>query len=89
MPIYEYACRGCGHHQDEIRKMSERSEPTECEECGGKAQHVEIVQTARPKFVGPGFYATDYDTKHPWRLEGVEDEPPDNIDDYENLDERK
>ena len=33
MPIYEYACKSCGHAFDALQKMSD--DPlTECPDCG-------------------------------------------------------
>jgi putative FmdB family regulatory protein len=57
MPIYEYACNGCGKHCEVIQKFSD--EPlSNCPECGGQ-MHKLISQTS---FIlkGSGWYVTDY-----------------------------
>lgn len=64
-----------------------RNEPATCPDCGDLMERKVPVRTGRPKFKGTGFYATDSDTDHPWRLDGVDDHPPENLADYDNLDE--
>ena len=34
MPIYEYACTGCGAAFDRLRKYAEREHAPECPKCG-------------------------------------------------------
>ncbi len=34
MPLYEYACPGCGARLEKMRKLSERAEGPDCPECG-------------------------------------------------------
>ena len=34
MPLYEYACPGCGERTEEMRSMSERANAPECGVCG-------------------------------------------------------
>ena len=37
--IYEYKCKDCGLVFSEMRKMSERLDPIDCEACGGEGEH--------------------------------------------------
>jgi putative FmdB family regulatory protein len=37
MPIYEYACTGCGAAVERLRKYCEREHPLACPSCGGAA----------------------------------------------------
>ena len=56
MPLYEYACRDCGH-RFEVRQGI-RDEPlTECPNCSGAIRRV--VQPVGIVFKGSGFYKTD------------------------------
>ncbi len=83
MPIYEYRCDQ-GHVTESFRHMSERKAPVRCKECGGTAVLI-ISQVGRPKFMGVGFYENDYvNPKAPWRALG--DEPPEQVDDYREID---
>lgn len=34
MPMYEYECPDCGKVVEEIRKVNDRDNPTQCPECG-------------------------------------------------------
>jgi putative FmdB family regulatory protein len=36
MPMYEYKCESCEIVFSELRKISERTEPIACPECGGQ-----------------------------------------------------
>lgn len=40
MPIYRYVCSECGHEFTELRKVSERTNPIACPQCGGQASFV-------------------------------------------------
>ena len=58
MPIYEYACKACGHEWEDFQKITD--DPVEiCPSCNApKAQRL-ISQTS---FIlkGSGWYVTDY-----------------------------
>lgn len=57
MPIYEYACRACGHAFEQLQSMSAAAPA--CPSCGvGRARR----QLSRSSFTlkGTGWYATDY-----------------------------
>jgi putative FmdB family regulatory protein len=57
MPLYEYACEGCGEHFDLIEKFA--AEPlTVHEKCGGKVYRV--ITAPALMFKGSGFYVNDY-----------------------------
>lgn len=32
---YDYKCEDCGEVHEEMRRMDDRNEPSECPECGG------------------------------------------------------
>jgi putative FmdB family regulatory protein len=57
MPIYEYQCPGCQHHQEEIMNRLDTTEVL-CSLC--QASMTRVPSVAFPKFTGYGFYATDY-----------------------------
>ena len=61
MPIYEYACLGCGHEFEKIQKVSDAA-VRKCPACGrSKARRL----ISRSSFVlkGGGWYVTDYPSK--------------------------
>ncbi len=52
MPMYEYACRDCGHRFDELRRMSERLNAPPCPACG--SEQTELAISAAAVFGGSG-----------------------------------
>ena len=57
MPAYEYECKDCGGHFEEIQKFSD--DPlTKCEECGGRLEKMISLSSFHLK--GTGWYKTDY-----------------------------
>lgn len=58
MPIYEYACKNCGKHLDEIQKFSDPA-LTDCPACG-KPSLERLVSASAFHLKGGGYYATDY-----------------------------
>jgi len=56
MPIYEYACRDCGHRFD-IRQSWSDDALTVCPECTGAIRRV--LHPAGVVFKGSGWYITD------------------------------
>jgi putative FmdB family regulatory protein len=60
MPLYEYACKKCGHRYEEIRKFSDKH-PTKCPECGGVLE--QVISAPAVQFKGSGWYVTDYAKK--------------------------
>jgi putative FmdB family regulatory protein len=58
MPIYEYACKDCGHTFDTLQKMG--AEPlVECPECG-KPELRKMVSAPNFRLKGSGWYETDF-----------------------------
>jgi putative FmdB family regulatory protein len=58
MPIYEYACKNCGHTLDELQKMSD--DPlTDCPECG-ESKLKRLISAPRFRLKGEGWYETDF-----------------------------
>lgn len=61
MPIYEYACRACGHEMETLQFLDE--EPlTDCPECGEPALKRKI-SPAGFRLSGKGWYETDFKSK--------------------------
>ena len=56
MPVYEYACRSCGHRLEEIQPMGS-GVPGSCPECGGQLRRV--YGRVGVRFSGWGFRSTD------------------------------
>ena len=60
MPIYEYACKNCGHTLDELQKISD--EPlVDCPECG-QPELKRLLSAPRFRLKGAGWYETDFKT---------------------------
>ncbi len=56
MPIYEYACKSCGHHLEV--SLSFKDEPlTTCPVCGGALR--KVFNSIGIVLKGSGFYRTD------------------------------
>ena len=60
MPIYEYACRSCGHQFETIQKASEAA-LTDCPACG-KATLKKLLSAPVFRLKGSGWYETDFKT---------------------------
>jgi putative FmdB family regulatory protein len=58
MPIYEYACKSCGHQMEAMQKMSEPA-LTECPSCG-KPELQKLISAAGFRLKGGGWYETDF-----------------------------
>ena len=58
MPIYEYACRSCGHEFETLQKISEPP-LVDCPACGA-AELRKKVSAARFRLKGGGWYETDF-----------------------------
>src|SRR5499426_1461687 len=61
MPIYEYRCSACGHHLEEMQKMSD-APLRKCPECG-KSQLKRLVSAPQFRLKGSGWYETDFKNK--------------------------
>jgi putative FmdB family regulatory protein len=58
VPIYEYACKDCGHSLDALQKISD--DPLlDCPECG-KPQLQRLISAPRFRLKGEGWYETDF-----------------------------
>ena len=56
MPVYEYACKACGHHLEVSQSF--KDEPlTECPVCGGQLR--KVFHSIGVVLKGSGFYRTD------------------------------
>jgi putative FmdB family regulatory protein len=60
MPVYEYLCKTCGHLHEMEHKMGMKKRT--CPSCGQRKLEKQL-QVASLRFVGSGFYATDYKGK--------------------------
>lgn len=58
MPIYEYACKSCGHQLEAMQKMSEAA-LTDCPACG-KPELQKLISAAGFRLKGGGWYETDF-----------------------------
>lgn len=68
MPIYEYACKKCGHRFDVLQKMSDPV-LTDCPECGA-AQLRKLVSAPSFRLKGSGWYETDFKSDKQRNLAG-------------------
>lgn len=60
--LYEYKCNKCEHITEIIRKVDERDEPAECEECGH--EYTQRCYTVVPFHLkGTGWYSDGYQKK--------------------------
>jgi putative FmdB family regulatory protein len=58
MPIYEYLCKACGHHEDHLQKLSE-APLNKCPACGKKKYEKQLT-AAGFQLKGTGWYASDF-----------------------------
>ncbi len=73
MPIYEYACKNCGHTLDELQKMSD--DPlVVCPECG-EPQLKRLISAPRFRLKGEGWYETDFKNDNQRNLSSGDGEP--------------
>ncbi|MFP5319803.1 MAG: FmdB family zinc ribbon protein [Acidimicrobiia bacterium] len=56
MPVYEYACKACGHHM-EVSQSFKDAALTECPACGGPLR--KVFGSIGIVLKGSGFYRTD------------------------------
>ena len=67
MPIYEYRCDACGGVFEALQRIAD--EPLDsCRDCGGAAKR--IVSSPAIRFLGSGWYVTDYAKKGEARRDG-------------------
>ena len=73
MPIYEYACKKCGHTLDALQKMSD--DPLmDCPECG-QPQLKRLLSAPRFRLKGQGWYETDFKKDNQRNLSSGDAEP--------------
>jgi putative FmdB family regulatory protein len=73
MPIYEYACKKCGHTLDALQKMSD--DPlADCPDCGD-AQLKRLISAPRFRLKGQGWYETDFKKDNQRNLSSSDAEP--------------
>ncbi len=73
MPIYEYACKSCGHTLDALQKMSD--DPlVDCPECGA-AELKRLLSAPRFRLKGEGWYETDFKKDNQRNLAKGDGEP--------------
>lgn len=56
MPTYQYACKDCDHHFEQVQAFSDRS-LTVCPQCAGHLR--KVYGSVGVVFKGSGFYRTD------------------------------
>lgn len=62
MPIYEYACKSCGHVFDALQKMTE--DPlSDCPDCGAP-ELKKLLSAPNFRLKGSGWYETDFKQKN-------------------------
>lgn len=68
MPIYEYACKSCGHTFDALQKMTE--DPlTDCPDCG-EPELKKLLSAPNFRLKGSGWYETDFKKDNQRNLAG-------------------
>lgn len=74
MPIYEYACKECGHTLDALQKVSE-APLVECPECGKPALR-RLISAPRFRLKGEGWYETDFKKENRRNLVSADSDGP-------------
>lgn len=59
MPLYEYSCGGCGHHDTLLEKIS-AAKTKKCPACGKAKSFKRQLSAAAFHLKGSGWYATDF-----------------------------
>ena len=73
MPLYEYACKKCGHRFERIVKFSDPPEKV-CPKCGGEVE--QLLSAPAVQFKGAGWYVTDYAKKSGAPAKGTSGDTP-------------
>ncbi len=58
MPFYEYQCSSCGHHHEELQKVTDRP-LRKCPDCG-RGTLKRLVSAPVFRLKGGGWYETDF-----------------------------
>lgn len=63
MPFYEYKCEKCGSVETKLVKLDQSNAPEKCQKSDCEGKPVKIMSASNAKFVGGGFYQTDFKNK--------------------------
>jgi putative FmdB family regulatory protein len=76
MPFYEYQCGACGHHHEELQKVTDRA-LRKCPACG-RPSLKRLVSAPVFRLKGGGWYETDFknDKESKRNLAGEKEPPP-------------
>jgi len=76
MPFYEYQCAACGHHHEELQKVSDRA-LRKCPACG-RPSLKRLVSAPVFRLKGGGWYETDFknDKEAKRNLAGEKEQAP-------------
>jgi putative FmdB family regulatory protein len=58
MPIYAFACTGCGHHFERLQRLSD-ADPSQCPECASPQVRRQLTAPSF-RLAGGGWYETDF-----------------------------
>ena len=58
MPFYEYQCSNCGHHHEELQKVTDKP-LRKCPECG-RSTLTRLMSAPVFRLKGGGWYETDF-----------------------------
>jgi len=58
MPFYEYHCANCGHHHEELQKITDKP-LRKCPACGKNKLH-RLISAPVFRLKGGGWYETDF-----------------------------
>lgn len=70
MPIYEYACRDCGHELEQLQRLSD-DVLIDCPACG-QARLKRKISAAGFRLSGSGWYETDFKSDSRRNIAGSE-----------------
>jgi putative FmdB family regulatory protein len=81
MPFYEYQCGACGHHHEELQKVTDRA-LRKCPACG-RPSLKRLVSAPVFRLKGGGWYETDFknDKEAKRNLAGEKELPPEKAKD--------
>ncbi|HEX2138659.1 MAG TPA: zinc ribbon domain-containing protein [Woeseiaceae bacterium] len=74
MPIYEYACKECGHTLDALQKVAD-APLVECPDCGKPALR-RLISAPRFRLKGEGWYETDFKKENRRNVLSTDSEAP-------------